>query len=165
MNLRNSIFLWLILRVGFPVLLVSVGSSVSAQVDCIGQPIVHLVHLRGRVFDAIGAVIPSIRLKLTQNDRVVAETTSDENGHFDFKAQPGRYELQVQSQYFRAIPLTVHVGTDLRGILHPGELRWVLEITGLNCSWATTSVAEFEKEIRLNNERLKRDTAKYATQK
>jgi hypothetical protein len=75
------------------------------------------------------------------------------------------YELHVQSQYFRAIPLKVHVGIDMHSVFHSGELRWIIEIAELNCSWATTRVAEFEKEIRLNNERLKRDREKNATQK
>jgi hypothetical protein len=93
------------------------------------------------------------------------QTTSDKNGRFDFKVPSGEYELRVQSKYFRAIPLTVHVGTDMHSLFHSGELRWILELAGMNCSWATIDIAAFEKEIRLFNERLKRDTENNATQK
>jgi hypothetical protein len=151
------------------VLLAWLGCSVSlAQggiIDCVGQSRVHIAHLRGWVFDPTGVVIPNVNLTLNRGDRVVAQTTSDENGRFDFKVSSGEYELRVQSQHFRAIPLKVHVGIDLHSLYHPGELRWILELAGMNCSWATTSVAEFEKEIRRFDERLKNDVENNARHK
>jgi hypothetical protein len=44
-----------------------------------------------------------------------------------------------------------HVGIDMHSLFHPGELRWILGLTGMNCSWATTSAVAFEKEIRRFN--------------
>jgi len=75
----------------FPVLalLAGLGSSISfAQggfVDCVGQSMVHVAHLRGRIFDPTGVVIPSVDLILKRGDRVVAQTTSGESGRFDIK--------------------------------------------------------------------------------
>ena len=155
----------------FPVLIVlaGLGCSISfAQggiVDCVGQPEVHVANLRGGVFDPTGVGIPRVDLILKRADRVVAQTTSDQTGRFDIKIPSGEYELHVQSQHFRAIPLTVHVGIDVHSLFHPGELHWILNLAGMNCSWATTNSAAFEKEIRLFKERLKRDTEKNATQK
>jgi len=150
-------------------LLAGLGCSISfAQggiIDCVGQSKIHVAHLRGWVFDPTGVAVPSVNLILKRGDRVVAQTTSDDNGRFDLKIPSGEYELHVLSQHFRAIPLTVHVGTDVHSFLHPGELRWILDLAGMNCSWATTSVAAFQKEIRRFNERLERDTEKNATQK
>jgi hypothetical protein len=149
-------------------LLAGLGSSVSfAQgiVDCVGQSKVYASHLRGWVFDPTGVVIPSVDLILKRGDHVVAQTTSDKSGRFDFKVLSGDYELQVQSQHFRAIPLKVHVGINLHSLFHHDELRWILELYGMNCSSATNNDAAFEKEIHFFNERLKRETDKYATQK
>ena len=143
-------------------LLAGLGSSFSiAQsgiVDCVGQPTVHVAHLRGSVFDPSGVVIPNIGLTATHGGTVVAQAASDRDGHFDIKLPSGNYELSVQAKDFRAILLTVHVGIGLRSLIHRGQLRWILELTGMNCSWATTSASAFDQEIRVFNERLKQET-------
>lgn len=150
-------------------ILAGLGCSISfgqfGIVDCVGQPPVHVAHLRGSVFDPTGVVIPNVNLTLKRGDTVVAQTASDRNGRFDLRLPSGKYELSVQSEKFRAIPLKIHVGFDVHSLLRPGELRWILEVTGMNCSWATTRVAVFEKEIRVFNERLKKDKQSNALQK
>jgi hypothetical protein len=143
------------------IILAGLGSSISfAQggiIDCVGQPMVHVAHLHGRVFDPTGVVIPNINLILNRGNSVVAQTTSDENGRFDIEVPSGEYELHVQSQHFRAIPLKIHVGIDIHSLFHHGELRWILELAGMNCSWATRNGAAFEKGILRFKDRLNKD--------
>jgi Carboxypeptidase regulatory-like domain len=137
--------------------------SLPAQIDCIGQPTIHLSRLQGTVFDPSGVPVPTVEISLVQDGQIVEKATTAEDGNFDLKAPAGNYELRVRSAYFRAIPLRIHLGTDFHTIFHPGELRWILEISGLNCSWATTSATAFDKEIQRFKERLKRDAQKNAT--
>jgi len=143
-------------------LLAGLGSSISfAQfgiIDCAGQPSIHVARLSGWVFDPSGVLIPNIGLTATHGGTVVAQAASDRDGHFDIKLPSGNYELSVQAKDFRAIPLTVQVGIGVRSLIHRGQLRWILELTGMNCSWATTSAPAFDQEIRVFNERLKKET-------
>jgi hypothetical protein len=92
--------------------------------------------LRGRVFDATGAVIAGAALDLTQTATgVQVHTIATSAGVYDFpQLVPGKYSLSVTASRFEQLlrsGVTVEVGTTtaLDLILAPGEAREVVKVT------------------------------------
>lgn len=81
----------------------SSNRSGGAGEDDIYRLDVHIIKLAGRVYDKInGKPIAAARLKLKQGEQLLAEATSDQQGHYTFNVYPGQqYTLQLQAAEFR----------------------------------------------------------------
>src|SRR6516162_10503998 len=72
------------------------------------------VLLRGTVLDPSGAVIPAADLKVSQNDRVVAQRKSDATGNFAFDLPAGDYRLEASAPDFKRYTQNVRVVPNIR---------------------------------------------------
>src|SRR5437667_11793795 len=70
--------------------------------------------VRGRVMDSTGSVMPGIRVKLSQGDKVVKETSSTTTGEFEIAAEPGDYRLEITAPDFAPYAGMVKVMPDMR---------------------------------------------------
>ena len=70
--------------------------------------------VRGRVMDSTGSVMPGIRVKLSQGDKVVKETSSTTTGEFEIAAEPGDYRLEITAPDFAPYAEMVKVMPDMR---------------------------------------------------
>src|SRR5262249_3320431 len=70
--------------------------------------------VQGRVMDSTGSVMPGVRVKLSQGDRVVKETATTGTGEFEIAAEPGDYRLEITAPDFDAYTETVKVMPDMR---------------------------------------------------
>ncbi len=69
--------------------------------------------VRGTVVDPDGANVAFAQVLVTSASEVVARVTTDERGTFRVEGlTPGRYELRVAREGFRAIPLEIDVAPD-----------------------------------------------------
>ena len=53
-------------------------------------------HLRGRIVDSSGAVIPGSRIKVMRGTEVVAEVITNLTGDFDLELAAGDYQIEVK---------------------------------------------------------------------
>jgi hypothetical protein len=72
------------------------------------------VLLRGTVLDPSGAVIPAADLRVSQNNRVVAERKSDATGSFAFDLPAGDYRLEASAPDFKRYTQNVRVVPNIR---------------------------------------------------
>src|SRR5436309_7296289 len=70
--------------------------------------------IRGRVMDSTGSVMPGVRVKLSQGDKVVNETSSTATGEFEIAAEPGDYRLEITAPDFDPHTEMVKVTPDMR---------------------------------------------------
>ncbi len=91
----------------------------------------------GRVFDASGAVLPAVSIRLTDVDtQAVRTASSDRNGEFAFTLlPPGRYELRAELSGFssvvqRNVIVLVNQITDLPVNMKPATVSTEVEVTG-----------------------------------
>src|SRR5881409_3837059 len=70
--------------------------------------------VRGRVLDSTGSVMPGVRVKLAQGDKVVKETSSTGTGEFEIAAEPGDYRLEITAPDFDPYTQMVKVMPDMR---------------------------------------------------
>lgn len=75
----------------FCLLLLSSGLAVAARA----------AKVRGTIADSLGAVIPKARVELITNQKVIASTTADGEGRYEFHDAPaGRYQVQASAPSF-----------------------------------------------------------------
>ena len=67
----------------------------------------------GRVLDSTGSVMPGVRIRLYQGEKVVREGTSTPNGEFEISAGPGDYKLEVNAPEFDTYTEMVKVTPDM----------------------------------------------------
>ena len=162
-----------ILAIGFAAIVIAIASFAPAllqsQVDCVSPGRVYALRMRGIVVDPKGAPIPGAKVSIESNGSVIATTLSNDDGRFSLNGKRGIYTLRVEyptaNQAFDNLSVELHAGTRIRTLLKPGQLRVILGIRYMFCTWVTTSRNEFEYEVRSNNGRWRDSEQKNATQK
>jgi hypothetical protein len=164
---RNDIPL--LLAIG--VVLLAPAAQLAGQgiVDCVSPRRVYALRLKGVVIDPTGAPIPNAKLSIEANGKMLGTASSNSDGSFSLKSKPGVYTLKVglsdAHDVFDPLSVELHSGMSVRTLFRPGQLRVILGIRYMDCTWATTSRKEFEYEIRSNKGRLKESEQNNATQK
>jgi hypothetical protein len=137
----------------------------EAQVDCVGPRTLKASRVQGQVFDITGNAVPGVVVSLVQEGKPTAQFHTGSNGEFQFKVAPGLYVLKAVVTAFQSTSVELEVGRNLWNSFHPSTLRVIVGLYGSFCPWATTSNREFQKIVRANNQRLKENAEKNATQK
>jgi hypothetical protein len=121
-----------------------------AQID-IPKP-ERLTHVEGLVVNPEGHPAPNVPIKLFRDEKVAAETRTDNSGAFEFEHVKGPFQLRVErTQYApaaRDIVVTDEIVTHLERkklyvILGPGACQD-------ECSAVLTSKKEFDRALRKN---------------
>ena len=141
------------------------ASVAVAQVDCVSPRTLKVSRVQGQVFDITENAVPGVVVSLVQEGKSTAQFHTGSNGEFQFKAAPGLYVLNAEVPAFQRASVELKVGRDLGNLFHPSTLRVILGLYGSFCPWATTSNREFQKMARANNQRLKENAEKNATQR
>jgi vitamin B12 transporter len=64
-------------------------------------PAAHAATIHGAVSDSLGAVIPNARVELTANQKLIAATTADDLGRYEFRdVSAGRYQVRATAPSF-----------------------------------------------------------------
>jgi hypothetical protein len=124
------------------------------RAQCVYRTI-HVSRVQGAVFDPYGEPIPDAEVSLNRDGKVVARTTTDEEGRFSIPAAPGTYDLHASDRNFAPDSSRVEVGGDLIRELRSTYL-WVILRVGVlvdGCSMTTTSRRRFEKMIQKHKQR------------
>jgi hypothetical protein len=116
---------------------------------------VRVAHLQGEVFDPSGIPLPQSRVRVSQGISVIAETLTDNKGHFAVKLSDGTYRIEVEMAGFHGLHQEIEIAHDVFKLVHPGHLRVILGLGGFNCPYATTSKREFDGELTAAGARLK----------
>ena len=104
--------------------------------------------LQGAVYGPSGISLAQIHILLSREGKLVAQTTTDGSGKFEFKIGRGLYDLELQFFGSKSMDLKVRVGPGHGGLFHPARLRIVLGLSGTRCGFATTSSKEFKRAIK-----------------
>jgi hypothetical protein len=142
---------WLRCFLSATLLLLAGVEPVLAQVD-IPKP-ERLTHVEGVVVNPDGHPAANVPVKLFRDEKVAAETRTDNAGAFEFEHVKGPFQLRVErTQYApaaRDIVVTDEIVTHLERkklyvILGPGACQD-------ECSAVLTSKREFDRTIRQKN--------------
>jgi Carboxypeptidase regulatory-like domain len=138
-------------------LLVIVGESAYPQSDCFGQRDIVVSDLCGQVFDPSGEPISSVSIAVSQNEKPIATTTTNESGSFGIQISDGTFWIKASAQGFSSSSFRVRLhraasGKPLRVILGVGIYT--------PCPSATLSDKEFKSLIRKYQDQIKADASK-----
>ena len=136
------------LRAALLLLLVAGFCSVTAAFaeTCPTPPEFAVKKLQGEVHGPSGISLPQILVRLSREGIFAAQTTTDTKGKFEFKIEPGRYDIELIFMATKSMDLKVRIGQG-HGF-HSARLRILLGLSGTKCGFATTSRKEFKQSIK-----------------
>jgi hypothetical protein len=70
-------------------------------------------HLRGRITDSSGAVIPGSKITILRGSEVIAELVTNFTGDFDLELAAGDYQLEVKTADFNSLRQNVRVAAGM----------------------------------------------------
>jgi len=88
-------------------MVVSIATIGNAQTS--PAPHTQVAIVSGTVVDTTGAPIPGATISLELTDKPALRTTTDSNGHFDLKVEPGEYTLKTSAPGFMVDTIPLHL--------------------------------------------------------
>src|SRR5438128_7326442 len=70
-------------------------------------------HLRGRITDSSGAVIPGSKITVLRGGKLVAELVTNPSGDFDLELAAGDYQLEVKTADFNPLRQNLRVAAGM----------------------------------------------------
>ena len=70
-------------------------------------------HLRGRITDSSGAVIPGSKITVLRGGEVIAELVTNPSGDFDLELAAGDYQLEVKTADFNPLRQNLRVAAGM----------------------------------------------------
>ncbi len=138
----------------FAGLLVVANEAVYPQSDCFGQHDIVVSDFHGQVFDPSGEPISGVSIAVSQSEKPIATTTTNESGRFQIQISEGTFWIKASAPGFSSSSFRVRLyraasGRPLRVILGVGIYT--------PCPSATLSDKEFKGLIKKYQDQIKAD--------
>ena len=131
-----------------------IGAATACASTCPPLADMNLPRLQGSVYGPSGVPVPQIQIQAELDGKVVGKAQTDDKGKFEIKVAPGNYIVHLQFMGSKSLDMNVRVGHGYNGIFHSPRMRIVLGLSGMKCSYATTSMKLLKNEIKRYQQRL-----------